>query len=101
MVEGNFKCPNCNDGGLETEVIRDLLTTTMSNDEAQKDLLAEMKTPAQPLEYAIRRKKGLENQVLIRKQGSIRITQMTTMKTEPVGFIQRKGNINNRYPTRG
>ena len=67
----------------------------------RNDLVAETKTPAQALEYAIRRKKSLENQLLIQKQGLVIISQMTTIKTEPVGFIQRKGNINNRYPTRG
>ena len=72
----------------------------MSNNEVQKDLLAETKTPDEALEYAIRREKGLENQLLIRKQGSTSNTKMTTMKTEPVGFIQRRRNNNNHYPTR-
>ena len=73
----------------------------MSNDEVQKDLLVEMKTPDQALEYAMRREKGLENQLLIQKQVSTATTQMTIMKTESVGFIQRRGNNKNRYPTRG
>ena len=40
VVKVNFKCINCNDGGLETEAIWDLFITNMSNDEVQKDLLA-------------------------------------------------------------
>ena len=43
VVKGNFKCIACNDGGLESETIRDLFTANMSNDEVQKDLLAEKK----------------------------------------------------------
>ena len=57
VIKGNFKCPNCNDNTLETEIIRDLFTANMTNDEVQKDLLAETKTPDQAFEYAIRRKK--------------------------------------------
>ena len=57
-VKGNSKCPNCHDGRLETEIIRDLFTGNMSNEEVQKDLLAETKTPEQALDYAIRREKG-------------------------------------------
>ena len=67
----------------------------------QKDLLAETKTPGQALEYAIRREKSLENQLLIQKQGSPPTTQMTSMKAEPVGFIHKRGNNNNRYSSRG
>ena len=70
VIIGNFKCPNCNDNTLETKIIRDLFTANMTNDEVQKDLLAETKTPTQAFEYAIRREKGLENQLQIRKQGS-------------------------------
>ena len=81
---------NCNDGRLETEIIRDLFTANMSNDEVQKDLLAETKTPDQALE------------LLIRKQGSEPNTEITTVKTEPVGFITKRGNNNNnRYSSRG
>ena len=101
MVKGNFKCRNCNDARLETEIIRDLFTANMSNDEVQKDLLAEIKTFDQALEYAIRRENCLENQLPIRKQGSLPTTPMTTMKTEPVGFIQKRGNNKNRYSSRG
>ena len=97
VVKGNFKCLSCNDGRLETEIIRDLFTANMSNDEVQKDLLAETKTP----EYAIRREKSVENQLVIRKQGSPTSTQVSKMKTEPVGFIQKRGQNNNHYPTRG
>ena len=92
---------NCNDERHETEIIRDLFTAYMSNDEEQKDLLAETKTPDQALEYAIRREKGLEYQLLIPKQGSVPTTQITTMKTELVGFIAKTGNNNNRYSSRG
>ena len=70
VVKGNFKCTACNDVGLESEIIRDLFTANMSNDEVQKDIFAETKTPEQALDYAIRREKGLDNQVHIRKQGS-------------------------------
>ena len=101
VVKGSFKCTNCNDGRLETEIIRDLFTANMSNNEVQIDLLAETKTSDQALEYAIRREKGLENQLLIRKQGSVPTTQITTMKTEPVGLIDKRGNNNNRYSSRG
>ena len=72
----------------------------MSNDKVQKDFLAETKTPNQALQYVIRREKSLENQLLIRKQGSVPTTQITTMKTEPVGFITKRGNNNNRYSSR-
>ena len=81
VVKGNLKCANCNDGGLETEFIRNLFTANMSNDEVQKDLLAETKMPAQALECAIRRAKGLDNQLRIRKQDSAPSNQMATMKT--------------------
>ena len=92
VVKGNFKCIACNDGGLESEIIRDLLTANMSNDEVQKDLCAETKTPEQALDYAVRRKKGLENQVHIRKQGSSNChTGFTNIKSEPVNFVQRRG----------
>ena len=80
VVKGNIKCMNCNDGRLGTEIIRDLFTSNMSNDEVQKDLLAETKTPDQALQYAIRREKGFENQLLIRKQVSVPTTQITTIK---------------------
>ena len=43
VVEGNFKCTACNDEGLEAEITRDLFTANMSNDEVQKELLAEKK----------------------------------------------------------
>ena len=72
----------------------------MSNDEVQKNLLAETKTPEQALDYVVRREKGLENQLVIRKQGSPISTQVSNVKSEPVGFIQKRGNNNNRYPTR-
>ena len=70
VVKGNFKCAACNDVGLDSEIIRDLFTANMSNDEVQNDLFAETKTPEQALDYAVRREKGLDNQVHIRKQGS-------------------------------
>ena len=74
----------------------------MSNDEVQKDLLAETKTPEQALDYAIRREKGLENQMLIRKQGSASNMPTTTVKTEPVGVVAKRNNTNNnRYSSKG
>ena len=100
-MKGNFKCLNCNDGRIETDIIRDVFTANMSNVEVQKDLLAETKTQEQALDYAIRREKGLEHQLVIRKQGSPRSTQVFIMKTEPVGFIQKRGNNNNGYPKSG
>ena len=63
VVKGNFKCTACNDGGLESEIIRDFFTANMSNDEVQKDLLAETKTAEQALDYAVRREKGLSSNV--------------------------------------
>ena len=63
----------------------------MTNDEVQKDLLAETKTPDKALDYAVRRDKGLENQVHIRKQGSSnRHTGFPNIKSEPVNFVQRR-----------
>ena len=70
VVKGYFKCTACNDGVLESEIIRDLFTANMSNDEVQKDLLAETKTPAQALDYAVKSEKGLENKVHIRNKGN-------------------------------
>ena len=79
--------------GLESKIIRDLFTANMSNDAVQKDLLAETKTPEQALDYAVRREKGLENQVHIRKQGtSNNHTRFTNVKSEPVNFVQRRGD---------
>ena len=102
VVKGNFKRLNCNDGRLETEIIRVLFIANMSNDEVQRDLLAETKTPEQALDYAIRREKRLENQILIRKQGSASNTPITTVKSEPVGFVAKRNNSNNnRYSSRG
>ena len=92
VVKGNFKCTACNDGGLESEIVRDLFTANMSNDEVQKDLLAETKTPEQALDYAVRREKGLENQVHIRKQGTSNShTGFSNVKSEPVNLVQRRG----------
>ena len=92
VVKGNFKCTACNDGGLESEIIRDLFTANMTNDEVQKDLLAETLTPDQALNYAIRRERGLENQVHIRKQGSSNShTGVPNIKSEPMNFVQRRG----------
>ena len=92
VVKVNFKCTACNDGGLESETIRDLLTANMSNGKVQKELLAETKTPKQALDYAIRREKGLENQVHIRKQGTSNShAGFSNIKSEPVNFVQRRG----------
>ena len=33
VAKGNFKCTACKDGGLESEIVRDLFTANMSNDE--------------------------------------------------------------------
>ena len=47
--------------------------------------------PAQAFEYAIRREKGLKNQLQIRKQGSSTFSsKQTGRKSEPVGFIQNE-----------
>ena len=76
----------------------------MTNDEVQKDLLAETKTPEQAFEYAIRREKGLENQLQIRKQGtSTSSSQQMGIKTEPVAIFQKRRdqNRNNRRGNRG
>ena len=101
VVKGNFKCTACKDGGLESEIIRDLFTANMSNDEVQKDLLAETKPPEQALDYAVRHKKGLENQVHIRKQGTSNShTGFTNKKSEPVNFVQRRGGYKSQ-PRRG
>ena len=94
VVKGNFKCTACNDGGFESEIVRDLFTANMSNDEVQKDLLAETKTPAQALDYAMKREKGLENQVYIRKQGTSNShTGLPNIKSEPVNFVQKRGGF--------
>ena len=91
VVKGNFKCTERNDGGFESEITRDLFTANMSNDEDQKDLLAETKSSEQALDYAVRREKGLENQVHIRKQGTSNShTGFTNKKSEPVNFVQRR-----------
>ena len=90
VAKGNFKCTACNDGGLESEIVSNLFTAIMSNDEVQKDLLAETKTPEQAMDYAVRREKGLENQVHIRKQGTSNShTGFSKIKSEPVNFQQR------------
>ena len=100
VVKGNFKSTACNVGGLESEIIRDLFTANMSNYEVQKDLLAETKSPEQALDYAVRREKGLENQVHIRKQGTPNShTGSTNIKSEPVNFVQRRGG--NKSQPRG
>ena len=101
MDSQNFKCTACKDGGLESEIIRDLFTANMSNDEDQKDLLAETKSPEQALDYAVRGKKGLENHVHIRKQGTSNShTGFTNKKSEPVNFVQRRGGYKSQ-PRRG
>ena len=65
----------------------------MSKDEVQKDLLAETKSPEKALDYAVRREKGLENQIQIRKQRASGIqNEITNVKMEPVSFVQKKGN---------
>ena len=74
----------------------------MTNDEVQKDLLAETKSTTQAFEYAIRREKSLENQLQIRKQGSTTFSsQQTGIKSEPVGFIQKRGGDSYRNNRRG
>ena len=98
VVKGNFTCTACNDGGLESEIIRDLFTANMTNDEVQKDLLAETKTPDQALNYAIRRERGLENQVHIRKQGSSHShTGVPNIKSEPMNFVQRRVGYKSQF----
>ena len=82
MVKRSFKSPNCNDNGLETEILRDLFTANMTNDELQKDLLAETKTPQQVFDYSIRGEKGLENQIQIRKQDTSVSSSIQT-RTKP------------------
>ena len=78
---------------METEIIRDLFTANMTNDEVQKDLLAETKTPAQAFKYAIRRENGLENQLQIRKQGS------STSSSQQIGKKTRTSWVHSK--TRG
>ena len=83
VVKGNFKCTACNDGDLFTDFY---LQRTV-----QKDLLVETKLPEQALDYAVRREKGLENQVHNRKQGTSNShTGSTNIKSEPVNFVQRR-----------
>ena len=92
VVKSNFKCTACNVGGLQAEITRDLFTVNMSNDEVQKDLLAEAKLLEQALDYAVRRKKGLENQIRIRKsRTSSKPSGNTNIKREPVNFAQKRG----------
>ena len=94
VVKGNFKCTACNDVSLESEIVRDLFIAHMSNDEVQKDLLAETKTPEQALDYAIKRERGLENQVYIRKQGTTNNHPgMPNIKSEPVNFVHKRGGF--------
>ena len=94
VVKGNFKCTAFNDGGLKLETIRDLFTANMSNDEVQKDQLAESESPEHaPLDYAVRRENGLENQIQIKKQGtSCNHGKFTNTKTEQVNFVQKRGS---------
>ena len=100
-MKENFTCTNCIDRGLETKFIRDLFAANMSYDKVQKDLLARTKTPVQAFEYAIRRQKGLIKQFLIRDNDIPGPSnQLTNVKSEPVGFIQKRGNTNIRYSQR-
>ena len=44
------------------------------------------------MDYAVRREKGLENQVHVRKQGTSNShTGFSNIKSEPVNFVQRRG----------
>ena len=43
-------------------------TANIVNNEVQKVFLAETETPEQPFEFAIRREKGRDNHIQIRKQ---------------------------------
>ena len=64
----------------------------MANDEVQKELLAETKSPEQALNYAVRREKSLENQIYIRKQETTgNQSGFTSVKSEPVNFVQKSG----------
>ena len=92
VVKRDFNNPNRIDGGLEAEITRYLFTANMKNDVVRKDLLAETKTPKQAFKNAIRREKGPENQLQIRKQ--VTSASSSLQESEPVGFIQRKGNQN-------
>ena len=59
-------------------------TAYIVNDEVQKVFLAETETPEQPFEYAIRREKGLDNHIQIRKQLAPGLSnQQTGIKSEP------------------
>ena len=60
VERGNFKCPDCQHGGLEAEIIRDLFTATITNDKVQQYILAETKNQEQAFENALRREKGLQ-----------------------------------------
>ena len=91
VVKKIFKCTPCNDGGLEAEIIRDFFTANMANVENQKGLLAETKSPERALDYAVRREKGLENQINVRKQGTTgNQSGFPSLKSEPVNFVQKK-----------
>ena len=83
VVKSNFKCTACNVGGLEADIIRDLIAANRSNDEVQKDLLAGTKSPEQ----------AIENQIRIRKHGtSGKPSGNTNIKSEPENFVQKRGN---------
>ena len=65
----------------------------MANDEVQKKLLAETKSPEQALNYAVRREKSLENQIYIRKQETTgNQSEFTSVKSEPFNFVQKSGD---------
>ena len=73
----------------------------MANDEVQKDLLAEIKSPERALDYAVRRVEGLENQIHIRKQGTTgNQSGFPSIKSEPVNFVQKRGGYKSQ-PRRG
>ena len=66
------------------------ITANMSNDEVQRYLLAETKSPEQALHWAVRRKEDLENQIHIRKQGTSGIQKGSrNIKSNPLNFAQK------------
>ena len=74
----------------ENDRVRDMFTAHMNNEKFAEELLAETRTPQEPYEYAIRGEKGIEHSKTM-KLNPIGTSPSTTIKQEPMGYIQPRG----------
>ena len=78
-------------GDREDEWVRDMFAAYMHDEKIAEELLAQTRSPQDAYEYAIRREKGIEHSRLRKINPS---GNQTTVKQEPVHYINRRGRSN-------